>query len=355
MNEGLIGEYERHHGTIAMFPFRNDIWRENAIHMQEYMFDLVTLISRYEHVYFFCPQTIISTIDFHSENVTVIPAKYDDIWARDIGPTFTRIDGKIECVDWKFNAWGGKKEGSYFPWDSDDKFASVVSRFFNIPCHRVNIVLEGGSIISDGIGTIFSTRSVLLNRNRNPFIKKNFIEKTIIEATHDHRIVWIAQGLAQDETNGHIDNIMAVVNRRELCLAWTDDKKNPNYYRVRSAYATLSGLTNLNNEEYIIHLIPLPPMQYIDKIESQGLSDNPNALSRNTGGVLPASYLNYYLINGAVLIPSYNCEADESVRLIFKNIFPDRDVLQVYSREPLLGGGGIHCVLHEVPLLEEFI
>lgn len=352
INNGLIGEFEKHFGTVAMFPYRNDIWRDNAVHMQKYILELISIISRYEPVFLFCQEELMDKIESLPNNVTIIGSKYDDIWARDIGPTFVRNNGKIECIDWKFNAWGGKKEGAYFPWNADDNFASLVADYFGLLCNRVDIVLEGGGIISDGNGTIFTTRSVLLNRNRNPFIKKNVIEEKILRATHSKRIIWIDKGLVYDETNGHIDNILSFVNKYELCLAWTDNRDNPNYDRLNKAFEILSNITSLDGKKYKINLIPLPPMQYMHNEEANGLWIHPDALPRNAGDELPASYLNYYFVNGAVLIPAFGCDIDAIVKSKFKDIFSEREVIQVYSREPLLGGGCIHCLLHEVPLME---
>ena len=352
---GTVAEFDRHQGTIAMFPFRKDIWRDNAAYMQDYIMELVSIISKYEPVFLFCQSWLIEKLRNTPKNVTVIIAEYDDIWARDISPTFVRYNGNIECIDWKFNSWGGKKEGAYFPWNADDNFAALVSDYFGVKCNKMDIVLEGGGVISDGNGTLFTTRSVLLNRNRNPFKSKDFIEKEILKATHDKRIIWLDQGLAYDETNGHIDNILSFVNKNELCLAWTDDKNNSNYRRIRRAFNILSNIKNLEGDNYKIHQIPLPPTQYMNEGEANGLWQHPNALSRKTGDILPASYLNFYIINGAVLIPSFGCETDEQVKYLFQKIFPEQDIIQIYSREPLLGGGGIHCLLHEVPQLESIL
>lgn len=353
MANGIIGEFEEHHGTIAMFPFRNDIWRDDAVHMQGYILNLVSIISQYEPVFLFCKSSLLGKLRNISNNVTIIEAEYDDIWARDIGPTFTYINGKSECINWKFNAWGGRKEGAYYPWDADDKFASFAAGYLGLECKNVDIVLEGGAIISDGNGTLFTTKSVLLNRNRNPFKKREFLEEKILNATHSKQIIWLDQGLANDETNGHIDNLLSFANQNELCLAWTEDSDNPNYHRLKRAYDILSSITNINGDKYKIHLIPLPPMQYMNEKEANGLKIHPDALPRNAGDILPASYLNFYIINDAVLIPSFGCNTDDTVKDIFKSIFPRRRVIQVYSREPLLGGGGIHCLLHEIPLLED--
>lgn len=349
---GLVAEYTPHKGTIAMFPSRNDIWRENAKHMQQYICDLVTTISHYEPVYFFSePRFGHQLIEKYknNKNVEIIPAEYDDIWARDIGPSFVKTNHGMTCVDWRFNAWGGKKEGSYYPWDKDDMFALFASSYLGLESIRASIVVEGGGIITDGVGTIFTTRSVLMNRNRNPFKKQSEIEKQLLKCTGAKRIVWLDQGLAMDETNGHIDNVLSVISTRDICLAWTDDKSNTNYKRLHKIYRMLGGMKNLTGELYKIHRIPLPDMLYMTEEEEKSLRKDENALERKAGDLLPATYLNFYMLNGAVLIPSFGCETDTVVLKIFKELFPDREVVQVYSREPLLGGGGIHCLLHEVP------
>lgn len=323
--DGPIAEYSPHIGTIAMFPFRNDIWRENAKYMQDYMCDLVDVISKYETVFYFCDLRFVDFLEErykNNSNVIIIIAEYDDIWARDIGPSFIKVDGRNKCVDWSFNAWGGLKEGSYYPWDKDDAFASAVAKFFKLECARASLVVEGGGIITDGVGTLFTTRSVLLNRNRNPFLKKSIIQSQLCSVSHASRVIWLKQGLASDETNGHIDNILSLITEKEICLAWTDDKNNPNYTRLREIEMTLKGLKNLNGDYYSIHHIPLPPMQYRTEDESNGLR-KANSLDRNAGDILPASYLNFYMINGAVIIPSFGCETDDVVLECFENLFLD--------------------------------
>lgn len=352
--DGPIAEYSSHKGTIAMFPFRNDIWRENAKYMQEYMCGLVDIISEYETVFYFCDLRFVDSLREryqNNTNVVVITAEYDDIWARDVGPSFIKADSKIKCVDWCFNAWGGIKDGSYYPWDKDDAFASIVAKYFKLESSRSSIVVEGGGIITDGVGTLFTTRSVLLNRNRNPFLKKTTVEDQLCAASCASRVIWLKQGLALDETNGHIDNILSFITSKDVCLAWTDDKNNPNYTRLKTIEKKLKSLTNLNGDHYSVHHIPLPPLQYMTEAESKGLC-KANSIDRNAGDLLPASYLNFYMINGAVLIPSFGCETDDVALKCFIDLFSDRKVIQIYSREPLLGGGGIHCLLHEVPALE---
>ena len=351
--DGPIAEYVTHKGTIALYPVRNDIWRENARHMQKYMCSLVETISKFEPVYFFCKEPYAESLENQFKqniNVIIIRAEYDDIWARDISPTFIRVHNKVECIDWKFNAWGGRKEGSYSPWDNDDAFASVVAGVLGLKSNRASLVVEGGGIITDGDGTVFTTQSVLLNRNRNPFKAKEAVQEYLKKTIGASRVVWLKQGLASDETNGHIDNVLACISSNEICLAWTDDKSNPNYARVRRIEDDLKGLKNLSGMPYTVYRIPLPSQQYMTEEESNGLCKNSNSLDRRVGDLLPASYLNFYMINGAVLIPSFGCDTDETALNCFKEIFSNRQIIQIYSREPILGGGGIHCLLHEVPM-----
>lgn len=346
----FVPEFEHHHGTIVMYPFRTDIWRADAAFMQQYVINLIKCIAKYEKVYVVCRNEDITKLQIELENhesahdIKVISLEYDDIWARDIGPTFVRNTEELIAINWRFNAWGGLKEGSYFPWDKDDAFATEFSKYLNVKIENADIVLEGGAILTDGEGTLFTTRSVLLNRNRNPFKSKEYIESILQKFLGIKQVVWFKQGLADDETNGHIDNVMAILRPHEVCVAWTDDKKNPNYARVREILKTLQ-----NNYECVVHKIPLPTSLHMSAEEEVGLTANKAALERREGDLLPASYLNFYMVNGGVLIPKFGCVEDEQALEVFKQIFSDRVIEQIYSREPLLGGGGIHCILHEIP------
>lgn len=341
----FMAEFEHHSATIAMYPFRTDIWREEAVHMQKYVISLIQIISRYEPVILVCRNSDIRDLAYLSnDNIKIVPMEYDDIWARDIGPTFVKKNETVGVVNWKFNSWGGIKEGSYYPWDKDNAFTCEMARYLGLNYENADIVLEGGAILTDGQGTLFTTRSVLLNRNRNPFKSKQYVEDTLKRHLFVDKIVWLDQGLALDETNGHIDNVMSIVRPHEICIAWTDNRHDPNYKRVRKILAEIQA-----NYECRVHKIPLPTYLFMTEEESGGLTSNIDAIERKAGDLLPASYLNYYLVNGAVILPAFGCEEDEEVYQIIKSIYPERKVEQIYSREPLLGGGGIHCILHEIP------
>ena len=217
-------------------------------------------------------------------------------------------------------------------------------RYFGIKKIDVGLTVEGGGILTDGAGTLFTTRSVLLNRNRNPYKSLKDVDNILKKNLQVNNIIWLSKGLARDETNGHIDNVMSVVRPHEICLAWTDNPKSQNYRRVREIEREIT-----ESYKCIIHKIPLPAAQYMVKEEAEGLEKRENSLERKEGDILPASYLNYYYVNNAVIIPAFGCKEDAKVFKKFCEIFPDRKVIQIYSREPLLGGGGIHCILHEIP------
>lgn len=340
-------EYSMHSATIAMIPHRGDIWRNNALNMQQYIINLVKIVSRFEHVYLIYNKRCNVNITEIKKlsNVTLVEMDYTDIWTRDISPTFVYIDGVLTCLNWKFNAWGGKASCAYSPWDEDNEFAENIAKYFNLPIVNVPITLEGGAIIGDGKDSIYTTQSVLLNGNRNPFKSKEFIENILKTNLGASNVVWLKQGLATDETNGHVDNILSVVSEKEIAIAWTDNPNNPNYKRVRCIWETLKRFYHGT-----IHKIDLPTLQYMTNEEAMAIDSSSSAMPRKAGDLLPASYLNLYFVNGGVLVPTFGCTEDDLALEQFKRIFRDREIVPIYSREPLLGGGGIHCLLHEIPI-----
>lgn len=348
------GEFEKHWGTIIIFPERSDIWRNNAFDAQNLIIKLANIIINYENVLFCIKPHLVNKVSNRLDTrIKVVELDYDDIWARDIAPNFVVKDNHISCVCWDFNSWGGIEEGAYFPWDKDATFAKNLSDCMQIPKYIVDdIVLEGGAIITDGCGTAITTKSVLLNKNRNPHKSIDVIEECIKNYFCVNKVVWLDEGLAFDETNGHIDNICNFVAPGEICLAWTDDLKNPHYDIVRDAYNILKKSVDANGNPFVIHKIPIPNLQFITKEEERQLTQSKSSTERVAGFPLVPSYINYYLINSALILPSFSCEWDSVVYKIMKEIFPTREIIQIDSREFLIGGGGFHCILHEIPFFE---
>lgn len=341
------GEHERHEGTIIIFPERKDIWRDNAIHAQKLIIDIANTIINYENV-FFCIKPHLCNLVSHllDSRINIVEVDYDDIWARDISPNFVVNKTEVRAVCWNFNSWGGLDEGAYYPWDKDAAFGKKIAEYLGLKKYIVNeVVLEGGSVITDGIGTVYTTKNVLLNKNRNPGMTINQIEKYLYEYFCAKKIVWLDEGLALDETDGHIDNVCSIVHPGEMCIAWTDDQSDPQYDVSRR---TLEKL-NCSNTVHTVHKMPIPSPQYITKAEAVGLAQLSTSTNRVEGFQLVPSYINYYLCNSAVIFPVFKCDHDNCAIQKIKEVFPEREIIPFYAREPLIGGGGFHCILHEIP------
>jgi agmatine deiminase len=167
----------------------------------------------------------------------VVEISNDDAWVRDTGPTFVINDqGEVRGVDWGFNAWGGFDGGLYAPWNRDEELAAKVLEMERCQrYHTEGFVLEGGSIHVDGEGTLITTEECLLNRNRNPHLNREQIEAVLREHLAVETIIWLPDGLYNDETDGHVDNFCCYVRPGEVLLAWTDDSNDPNYARCHAA------------------------------------------------------------------------------------------------------------------------
>jgi agmatine deiminase len=349
------GEHQKHQGTIIIFPERPDIWRCNATIAQKQIIEIANLLVTYEEVYFCIKPHLVHIVQNKLDSrIHILQMEYDDIWARDISPSFVTNGHKLRTVCWGFNSWGGEVDGAYFPWDKDAAFSRELSDALGIEKYSAeDIILEGGAVITDGDGTLLATKDVLLNSNRNPNITMPQIESYLKEYFSVEKVLWLDSGLLYDETGGHIDNVCSFVRPGELCLAWTDDESDPQYTVLHKAYSALNQLTDARSRSYRINKIPLPCAQYITKEEASTLAQSDLSRNRIAGFRLVPSYINYYLFNSCLLLPSFDSEYDSTTYELMKKYFPQREIIQMSSREFLLGGGGFHCILHEIPACEE--
>ncbi|KAL7558216.1 hypothetical protein ACA910_016097 [Epithemia clementina (nom. ined.)] len=296
----------------------------------------------------------------------------NDTLARDTAPTFVYREeaasgssSKAELIglDWQFNAYGGPEEGVYWPCDLDCQIASVMCRQLSVLCRSVPIVLEGGSIHTDGEGTILTTEECLLNPNRNPTLSKADIEKLVLAELGASKMIWLPDGVAFDsDTNGHIDNWACFVRPGHVVLAWTDNEKNDsmNYERCRRALQILENCTDAQGRNLTVHKLYLPsPVVYtqeeVNGLQSTNEQQEDGSLqkveSRKVGERMAASYINFYIANEAVMVPQfgdeiYDAKAVETLTALFA---PERTVVGVPSREILIGGGNIHCITQQFP------
>ena len=343
----MPGEFEHHDGCYMIWPERPDNWRNGAKPAQEVFTKVANTIAKYE------PMTMIVSKNQYSNarekldpKVRVVEMSNDDSWVRDCGATFlVNKNGELRGVDWCFNAWGGLVDGLYFPWDSDDKIAQKMFELEAADRYRLyDFVLEGGSIHTDGEGTILTTEECLLSEGRNPSMSKEEIEKKLCDYLNAEKVLWIPRGIYHDETNGHVDNICQFVKPGVVVLAWTDDVNDPQYEISNEAYNYLSSVTDAKGRKLEIHKLYTPSPILITKEESLGVDSVDGTLPREEGDRLAASYVNYLTGNGFIALPVFN-----DPNKLLQELYPDRTIEPIYAREILLGGGNIHCITQQVP------
>ena len=348
----MPGEFEPHRGTYIIWPERPDNWRNGAKPAQKVFTQVANTIGKYEPV-----TVIVSDSQYQNarhmlnDYVRVVEMSNDDSWVRDCGATFVVNDqGELRGVDWSFNAWGGLVDGLYFPWDKDDRIASKMCELERANRYRLDdFVLEGGSIHVDGEGTLMVTEECLLSAGRNPQLTKEEIEKVLCEYLNVEKVLWIKEGIYNDETNGHVDNMCNFVRPGVVALAWTDDENDPQYKRSHEAYEYLSNEVDVKGRKLEIHKILTPTPVLITKEESEGVDAVDGTLPREEGDRLAASYVNYYTGNGFVAVPVFGDPHDELAIKQLQELYPDRVIEPIYAREILLGGGNIHCITQQVP------
>lgn len=355
-NDGfrMPGEFEEHRRSYIIWPERPDNWRLGANPAQKVFLEVIKKIAKYEEIVVCVSDRQYSHViglTNEIDNVIVVEMSNDDAWIRDCGATFLVNDkGTLRAVDWCFNAWGGLFNGLYFPWDKDDRIASKMCALEDADRYRLDdFVLEGGSIHCDGEGTLLVTEECLLSEGRNPHLNKLEIEKKLCEYLNVSKVLWIPKGIYNDETSGHVDNICNFVKPGVVVLAWTDDEKDPQYKISNDAYQYLSHETDAKERKLEIHKLYTPNPVLITKEESQGVDSVDGTLPRTEGDRLAASYVNYYTINGAIIMPIFDDEHDTAAVNKLKKLYPDRTIETVYAREILLGGGNIHCITQQVP------
>jgi len=351
----MPAEFEPHAGCWMLWPYRSDNWREGAAPAQRAFAAVAHAIARFEPVTVGVPPALFEQARRALEpRIRLVRLDSDDAWMRDVGPTCVKgRDGEVRGVDWHFNAWGGLNGGLYFPWDRDELVARKVLAYEGLARYRAPLVCEGGAIHSDGEGTLLVTEECLLNRNRNPALGRRQIETLLHAYTGLSHIVWLGRGVFNDETDGHIDNLACFVAPGEVALAWCDDRQDPQHAISAAALERLQDARDAHGRRFRIHKLPMPGPLLMSRAEAAGLSPRPGTKPRRAGERLAASYVNFYVANGGVVVPLLDPRHDARVLRQLQEIFVDRRVVGVPAREILLGGGNIHCITQQIPLQRE--
>ena len=262
------------------------------------------------------------------ERITFYQVATNEPWCRDHGPIFlTRDhDPRLAVVDWDYNAWGNK----YPPFDLDEVVPTRLAEILKLPVFYPHMILEGGSIDVNGSGALLTSESCLLNKNRNPNLSRDEIEQRLRDYLGVTDILWLGDGIAGDDTDGHIDDLTRFVSERTVVTVVEENRDDENYEPLQQNLARLSDM-KIDDRKLDILTLPMPK-----KIVREGLR-------------LPASYANFYIANTRVLVPTFADANDEAALSGLRRCFPERRVIGIDCRELIWGLGTFHCLTQQQP------
>lgn len=332
----MPAEWHRHSGTQLHWPSNQKTWSVEMLERIEGVYCKII-----EELHFFEPvHLFVENLDVRDrvmqklslkpvelDRIVIHQQKINGIWARDCGPVFVQDGDEYMITDWRYNAWGEK----YTPWENDNALPSFIANKFNLKRVETEMNLEGGSIDGNGAGTLLTTESVLLNRNRNPELTQSEIEGKLKEYLGIDQIIWLKQGLSGDGKDGHIENITRWLNEETVVTTVCEDPDDINYKLLEKNLEILRSVKLKNGKSLRIETVPL------QKIKNEGIiSDGSEDVS--------ASYTTFYIANGVVLVPLYDKQYDAKALQLFKTYFPGRKVIGVRSQDLVLGQASIHAI-----------
>ncbi|HYZ81840.1 MAG TPA: agmatine deiminase family protein [Solirubrobacteraceae bacterium] len=321
-------EWEPHERTLMGWPCRTELWGETMEQARADYAAVANAIAAFEPVTMIANpgQDAAAARAACADAVDIVELPLDDSWLRDCGPIYV-VDGdgaSRRAVHFGFNAWGGK----FPPWDRDAAVGRLIAERLGDPVVDGGMVLEGGSILTDGSGTLLTTEQCLLNPNRNPSMSREEIEEVLRARLGVAEIVWLGMGLLEDrDTDGHVDLIAAFTRPGEVLLQVVGEE-NPNFAHTQ---ANKSVLVNAG-----VQVVEMPHLPYASV----------------AGETVAASYLNFYLCNGGVIVPVAGAETDDAALQIISRCYPGRQVVPVPGLVLAYGGGGPHCITQQVPLAD---
>ena len=381
MKYRMPAEYEPQEACVMIWPYRPGSWSHGAVKARQVFRKIIYEIATCEDVYVLVGENQLPSAkemlledtkiedDFLNvdskdadglcdikSHIHIIQCENDDAWARDTGATIVvSEDGTNRLgINWRFNGWGGDYNGLYASFDRDQQVAKNMCSALNIPCTKqMDFVLEGGSIHVDGEGTLITTEECLLSPGRNPQMSREDIEQTLKDTLGVSKIIWIPEGIYNDETDGHVDNMCAFTRPGQVVLAWTDDESDPQYNRSKKAYDIISNSRDAKGRKIEVVKLPIPHSPIlITQDDLTGYEFEEGEDTRELGERLAASYVNFYIANDRILLPQFDDINDEQAVKILEKCFPDRKIVPIYARDILTGGGNIHCITQQVPAVK---
>lgn len=331
----LLPEWAEQAAVLLAWPHESTDWQPWLAAIQQDYVALAQAIARE------VPPVILCQDDAHRDLIRrqlgdgcehapiLVIAPYNDTWCRDYGPITLGRDGHVALLDFRFNGWGDKYDA-----DLDDSInEALAARGLLAPLARLDFELEGGSIETDGQGTLLTTTHCLLDSNRNTHLSPEAIEAFVLEKLGLQRCLWLRRGaLVGDDTDSHIDNLARFTSPDTIVYAICHNPEDPHAEHLQAMEAELKAFRQPNGEPYRLHGIHIPEPQYDEN-----------------GKRLPGSYINFLIVNGSVIVPVFNCPQDEQALTTLQQCFPDKRLLPVPGGNLIKQYGGPHCATMQLP------
>ena len=339
-NYYLPAEFEPQEAIWLSWPANKESCPKTYHKIQDKFGEVAAAVSRYERVRINAPMLAhmnirLSIADNEGDlsQVDIYEHTTNDVWCRDHGPIFIkhRDTGKVAVTDWEFNAWGGK----FPPFDLDNAIPEKAANVLKMDRFSSKMILEGGAIESNGKGVLITTEAVLLNKNRNPGMSKADVEKELKAMLGVETVFWLKNGIAGDDTDGHIDDMVRFV-REDAVICMVETKEtDPNFKVLKENRERLNDLRTVSGERVEVIEIEMP----------QAIEVKDWRLSR-----LPASYANFLVVNNAVLVPMFgHKKKDPAAEDKIAECFPGREIISVACKDLIMEGGALHCIAMHQP------
>ena len=323
----LIPEWYEHQNCLIIWPCNKDLYGEIINNARDEVANVINEIAKTEDVIVLSNKENINEIKSKTvhEKIYILECKLDDSWMRDIGPIFYSEDKKLKSISFDFNGYG-----KYPDYSNDNKVSKFISNYLNIPTKISDLVIEGGAITYDDKKNLFSTKNVIFNKNRKQkYSSENIVKqlKTLFDLDY---IFLFENGLIDDDTDGHVDNLLCPIGNNKYLIASTH-KLDPNYEILEKNKIDLIKFFKDTKQKFDLIEIPLPTRKKIN---------NKNIVS---------SYINFYFSKNKIILPQFNVKEDNKVKLTFQKLFPNREIIMLETENINYGGGNIHCITMNVP------
>ena len=335
----MPAEWSPHAGTWISWPHNPETWPGTLEAARAVMTEAVVALAPAEPVYINVNDEVARADVLRrlhgrvpAGQVSLEPIPTDDAWIRDYGAIIVRdaqVPGGFAACDFAYNAWGGK----YPPWDRDRAVARRMAERLGLPCLASDLILEGGSVEVNGEGLGLVTEQCLLNPNRNPERTRAEIEAILADFLGIEETVWLGDGVVGDDTDGHIDNLARFFGPRSVVTIVEPDRADPNHASLADNLARLNAFRDTEGRALEVVELPVP------------------APVMHDGARLPASYANFYIANGIVLMPAYGGPRDEAARAVLASCFPERRIVPIDCRPLVVGLGALHCLTQQIPVI----